>query len=80
LGRDHDGAEAKRALGMATAIFPSVSLDIIYGWTGQTEALLNTDLDVALSSGAQHISAYQLTMHSFRKGRSAGRYQSGGCG
>ena len=62
LGRDHDGAEAKRALEMATAIFPSVSLDIIYGWTGQTEALLNADLDIALDSGAQHISAYQLTI------------------
>ena len=62
LGRDHDGAEAKRALGMATAIFPSISLDIIYGWTGQSEALLNADLEVALSSGAQHISAYQLTI------------------
>ena len=62
LGRDHDGAEAKRALGMATAIFPSISLDIIYGWMGQTEALLNSDLDIALSSGAQHISAYQLTI------------------
>lgn len=62
LGRDHDGAEAKRALGMATRVFPSVSLDIIYGWTGQTEALLNADLDIALYSGAQHISAYQLTI------------------
>lgn len=62
LGRDHDGAEARRALEMATAIFPSVSLDIIYGWTGQTESFLQADLDIALASGAQHISAYQLTI------------------
>jgi len=62
LGRDHDGVEAKRALDMATSIFPSVSLDIIFGWAGQTEALLNSDLDIALDSGANHISTYQLTI------------------
>ena len=62
LGRDHDAAQAKAALDLAVDIFPSVSLDIIYGWAGQTEALLNADLDIALASGAQHISAYQLTI------------------
>ena len=62
LGRDHDAAQARRALELATEIFPSVSLDIIFGWAGQSEALLNADLDIALSSGAQHISTYQLTI------------------
>lgn len=62
LGRDHDAAQAKAALRLAVDIFPSVSLDIIFGWTGQTEDLLQTDLDIALSSGAQHISTYQLTI------------------
>ena len=62
LGRDHDAAQATRALGMASAIFPSVSLDIIFGWAGQTEDLLQADLDIALSSGANHISTYQLTI------------------
>jgi len=47
---------------MASAIFPSVSLDIIFGWAGQTEDLLQADLDIALSSGANHISTYQLTI------------------
>jgi len=62
LGRDHDGAEAKRALDMAVNIFPSVSLDIIFGWAGQSEALLSADLGIALGSGAQHVSTYQLTI------------------
>jgi len=62
LGRDHDTAEAKAALGLAVEIFPSVSLDIIFGWAGQTDTLLQMDLDIALASGAQHISAYQLTI------------------
>ena len=47
---------------MAVSIFPSVSLDLIFGWSGQSETLLQQDLDIALSSGAQHISAYQLTI------------------
>ena len=62
LGRDHDAAAARDALKLAIDIFPSVSLDIIFGWAGQSEALLQADLDIALSSGAQHISTYQLTI------------------
>lgn len=62
LGRDHDGAKGCAALALATAIFPSVSLDVIFGWAGQSEVLLQEDLDIAIGSGTQHISAYQLTI------------------
>ena len=62
LGRDHNADEARAALDLAIDIFSSVSLDIIFGWTGQTEDLLKADLDIALKSGAQHISTYQLTI------------------
>ena len=62
LGRDHDAAQAKAALELAVDIFPSVSLDIIFGWAGQTQGLLQADLDIALASGANHISTYQLTI------------------
>ncbi len=62
LGRDHDAEAAQAALKLAVDIFPSVSLDIIFGWAGQTEELLQADLDIALTSGAQHISTYQLTI------------------
>ena len=62
LGRDHSADGAQAALLQAVDIFRSVSLDLIFGWTGQTEDLLKQDLDIALESGAQHISAYQLTI------------------
>ena len=62
LGRDHSGAKAKAALTLAMEIFSSVSLDLIFGWAGQSKELLTQDLDIALASGAQHISAYQLTI------------------
>ena len=62
LGRDHNADEARAALALAVDIFPSVSLEIIFGWTCQTEDLLKADLDIALASGAQHISTYQLTI------------------
>jgi len=62
LGRDHDGESAKQVLTLAGDIFSSVSCDLIFGWTGQNEDLLTQDLDIALSSGVNHISAYQLTI------------------
>lgn len=62
LGRDHSAAQAKEALAVAADIFASVSVDLIFGWAGQNQELLGQDLDVCLSSGAHHISAYQLTI------------------
>ncbi len=62
LGRDHDGQAAQKALAMATAIMPRVSADLIYGRAGQTLDELRQDLQMALESGAAHISAYQLTI------------------
>jgi putative tricarboxylic transport membrane protein len=34
LGRDHDGASARRALEQAMTLFPSVSADLIFGVLG----------------------------------------------
>ncbi|PHS39687.1 MAG: coproporphyrinogen III oxidase [Robiginitomaculum sp.] len=62
LGRDHDGQAAQNALEMATAIMPRVSADLIYGWAGQNLDELREDLQIAMASGAAHISAYQLTI------------------
>ena len=62
LGRDHDGAQARAALDMAVSIFPRVSADLIFGHKGQGEADWANDLDIAIASGAGHISAYQLTI------------------
>jgi oxygen-independent coproporphyrinogen-3 oxidase len=62
LGRDHDGAMATRAVTLAMEVFPSISADLIFGWAGQSEAQLDRDLDVLLTSGVPHISTYQLTV------------------
>jgi len=62
LGRDHNAKECVTAIESALGLFPSVSLDLIYGWRGQTAAILDDDLGQALSFGVPHISAYQLTI------------------
>ncbi len=62
LGRDHSGAQSRAALDMALNIFPSVSLDLIFGWIGQTASLWQDDLEQALESRVPHVSAYQLTI------------------
>ncbi len=62
LGRDHDGGAARKALELALKIFPSVSADLIFGWAGQSQAELTSDLSILLRSGVPHISTYQLTI------------------
>jgi len=62
LGRDHMGAQAQQAAKLAKDIFPNVSLDLIFGWAGQTPADLATDLDQALDLKPNHLSTYQLTI------------------
>ena len=62
LGRDHDGDAARKALDLALEIFPNVSADLIFGWAGQSQAELATDLSILLEAGAPHISTYQLTI------------------
>lgn len=62
LGRDHSADQAEAALALATTLFTSVSLDLIFGWAGQSEAQWRQDLQTALESRVSHISAYQLTI------------------
>jgi len=62
LGRDHNSAEAKSSIELAKNIFPSVSIDLIFGWKGQDERLLHNDITEAIKSGVDHISTYQLTI------------------
>lgn len=76
LGRDHNGHQARAAATMAAETFSNVSLDLIFGWTGQTEAKLNHDLDITLGLGLQHVSTYQLTIEegtAFAKAESRGQ-------
>jgi putative oxygen-independent coproporphyrinogen III oxidase len=62
LGRLHDVAEAKAALGMAMARFSHVSLDLIYARPNQTSAAWRNELKEALGFGTDHLSLYQLTI------------------
>jgi len=62
LGRDHDGASARRSLEMAVGAFQSVSADLIFGVQGEAEDRLQRDLDTMLELGVPHLSTYQLTI------------------
>ena len=74
LRRDHDGKAAKISLKQAVKIIDRVSVDLIFGWKGQTKNMLDQDINYVLQSGAQHISTYQLTIEaSTAFGRAAKR-------
>jgi oxygen-independent coproporphyrinogen-3 oxidase len=63
LGRNHEAADAEGALIAArSAGFDNVSLDLIFGWPGQTRESWTADLDDVLGwSGApDHLSLYSL--------------------
>jgi oxygen-independent coproporphyrinogen-3 oxidase len=62
LGRNHDAAAGRRAAAAAVAVFPRVSIDLIYARPGQSPAAWAAELDAALDLGAGHISPYQLTI------------------
>lgn len=65
LQRRHDREQAIRAVTMATAMdFPSVSIDLINGWPGQTEECLREDIENAVSLGIHHLSNYNLILES----------------
>lgn len=63
LGRIHNGDEAKRAIDIAQrAGFTNVNVDLMHGLPDQTVAEACNDIKTALSSGAKHLSWYQLTI------------------
>lgn len=63
LGRIHDGQRALAAIDMAnSAGFDNFNLDLMHGLPSQTLAEAESDVSKAISSGAVHISWYQLTI------------------
>lgn len=62
LGRDHDAGAARRAMGVAAATFPRLSIDLIYARPGQTVLDWRAELAQALAFGPEHVSPYQLTI------------------
>jgi oxygen-independent coproporphyrinogen-3 oxidase len=63
LGRRHSADDVAHAVAAARAAgFTNVSIDLIFGTPGQTEASWNASLDAALALGVEHISCYGLTI------------------
>jgi len=63
LGRGHDSGRALRAVASARdAAVPHVNLDLIYGSPCETDEDWAATLDTAVASGADHLSAYALTV------------------
>ncbi len=78
LGRNHNGASARSALDAALATFGNVSFDLIYGLPEETPAAWRRALRDALSCGAPHLSAYQLTVEpgtAFERAVARGRWR-----
>jgi len=68
LNRAHTPDQAKNAIQTAHALgFEHLSLDLIYNFSGDTEALLETDIETAFSLPIDHLSAYELTIESGTK-------------
>lgn len=59
LGRQHDAASGRRAVEWAVDTGAEVSLDLIVAVEGQDVA---DDLDAAIATGVDHVSAYTLTI------------------
>lgn len=63
LGRRHFGAQIDDSVHAARkAGFENLSLDLIYGTPGETDDSWSATLDRAMGVGADHISAYALTV------------------
>jgi putative oxygen-independent coproporphyrinogen III oxidase len=62
LGRIHDGVQARAAVECALSNFDNVNVDLMYALPQQTLAQAMADLDIALSAGVTHVSAYHLTV------------------
>lgn len=62
LGRIHGEIEARRAAELAAAHFETFNLDLMFALPGQTLAEAMADLEIALTFGPPHLSAYHLTL------------------
>lgn len=62
LERIHSRDDALRAIEVGLSLFPKVNVDLMYALPGQTLKQAQQDIQDALATGVQHISAYQLTL------------------
>ena len=62
MNRVHNATRAKHGLQLATTFFERISVDLIYGIPGRSDAQLRNDLATILDFGITHVSAYALTV------------------
>jgi putative oxygen-independent coproporphyrinogen III oxidase len=62
IGRVHGADEARRALDMALATFPTVNADIMYALPGESVEGALADVREVVERGVPHVSAYHLTL------------------
>lgn len=63
MDREHTGAQAERAVTAARAEgFGNVSIDLMFGFPGQSLAMWEETLGRALELGTDHVSLYSLTI------------------
>lgn len=62
LGRTHQPGDAAPAVAAARSVGLAVSLDLIFGWPGQTAAAWRADLAAALALAPDHLSCYPLEL------------------
>lgn len=62
LGRIHSVEDARNAIRATQKVFDNFNLDLMFALPGETIDGLLSELDEAVSSGATHLSCYQLTI------------------
>lgn len=62
LGRIHSAEDARRAAAEAATVFDNFNLDVMFALPGETLEELEGEIANAVSSGATHLSFYQLTI------------------
>jgi oxygen-independent coproporphyrinogen-3 oxidase len=63
MNRRHNAGQAFRSVSMAReAGFSNISIDLIYGLPGLTTEIWKETLQQAIQTGADHVSAYHLTL------------------
>lgn len=62
MNRAHNSQEAWAALSAAYRYFPNLSVDLIYGIPGQSDASWEAGIHRVLELGVPHVSAYALTV------------------
>lgn len=62
MNRAHNAREAKECLSLAVKHFENISIDLIYGIPGLTDAKWKENIETALDFKIPHISSYALTV------------------